>query len=118
MVDAKGMVTSLSSFVESLFGMGAAPHASGRQQDGEQHAPQGGGGNAYEAMEDIYERSQRGEDLSAESIRNLPAAHLQNLHRHGDAYMHGLIREFEREKEQEAARSWAEYDHDRMGRER
>ncbi len=117
-VDAKGMVTSLSSFVESLFGMGAAPHGPGRQQDGQQHAPQGGGGNAYEAMEEIYERSQRGEDLSAESIRNLPAAHLQNLHRHGDAYMHGLIREFEREREQEAARSWAEYDHDRMGRER
>lgn len=115
-VDAKGFVTSLASFIENLWG-DASP-APGHQQDGQQHAPQGGGGNAYEAMQEIYERSQRGEDLSAESIRNLPAAHWENLRSHGDAYMHSLIREFEMEKEREAAQSWAEYDHDRMGRER
>jgi hypothetical protein len=113
-VDAKGFVCSLASFIENLWG-DASP-----APDQQQHAPQTGrgGGDAYDALEEIYERSQRGEDLSAESIRNLPAAHWENLRSHGDAYMHSLIREFEREKEQEAAQSWAEYDHERMGRER
>jgi len=112
-VDAKGIVCSLASFIENLWG-DASP-----APDQQQQAPQTGrGGDAYNALEEIYERSQRGEDLSAESIRNLPAACWENLRAHGDAYMHTLIRDFEIEKEQEAARSWEEYDHDRMGRER
>ena len=111
-VDAAGKVASLASFVESLFGLSAATQSRQDPPNRAEHM----GGNDYEAMEDIAEQHARGQALPAEAIRHLSPAHLENLRHHGDAYMHNLIRDFEREKEQEVARSWDEYE--RGGRER
>ncbi|HEY5328267.1 MAG TPA: relaxase/mobilization nuclease domain-containing protein [Acidobacteriaceae bacterium] len=117
-VNVKGAAVALSSFVESLFGMGAAPSSPNHQQ--QQQAPQTGrgGGNAEQAWEEIYEAVQHGNSIPADSIRHLPPSELENLRRNGDAYIDNKITDIRREKEQEVARSWEDYDHERMGRER
>jgi hypothetical protein len=91
-VDGKGAAISLSSFVESLFGMGATPPP--RSPDQQQRA-------AYHAMESIYDSAQRGEALNASDVRNLPAEALMNILQHGDDYVREMIRDLVREKERE-----------------
>ncbi|HEY1638850.1 MAG TPA: MobQ family relaxase [Rhizomicrobium sp.] len=90
---AGGATVALSSFVESLFGMGAAsppPRSPAEQRSA-----------AYEAMESIYESTQRGEALSPSDVRNLPPSTLMNIRQHGDDYVREMIRDFEREKSRE-----------------
>jgi hypothetical protein len=100
---AGGAAVSLSSFVESLFGMGAAPPPP-RSSAEQQRA-------AYHAMESISESVERGEALNAADVRNLPAETLMNIRRHGDDYVREMIRDFARERERERD------DYDRGGRE-
>ena len=117
-VNVKGAAVALSSFVESLFGMGAASSSPDHQQ--QQHAPQTGrgGDSPADPWEEIYEAVTAGRNIPADSIRHLPPADLENLRSHGDAAINEKITDMEREKAQEAAQSWAEYEHERMGRER
>ena len=109
-VNVKGAAVSLSSFVESLFGMGKASTPASQQQDGQQHAPQGGrGASGDDAWEEIYEAVKHGRDIPADSIRHLPPSDLQNLRSHGDAVINDKIMMMEREKRRDLEHSWEEH---------
>jgi hypothetical protein len=91
-VDTKGIVVSLGSFVESLFGMGAKPEPASPQQQQQR---------AFEALERIEESLERGDRLSAADVASLVPTQIENLHRHGDAYMREMIDDLKRYREQE-----------------
>ena|SRR5271165_1355733 len=111
-VNVKGAVVALSSFIESLFGMGAAPSSLDQQQQ----APQTGGGADHpDHWEEIFEATQKGRSLSEDFVRHLPPAELENLHRLGDAGINNKIMDMQIAKAREEARSWDDYE--RGGRE-
>jgi hypothetical protein len=116
-VDGARVFGSLASFFESAFGLGGNAKPDHQQQ---QQAPQtgGGGGDVEQVWEEIYEAVQKGQSIQADTLRNMPPAELENLRSNGDAIVNNKIMEMRIEKEQEVAQSWAEYDHERMGRER
>ena len=90
---SKGFV-SLVGFIESLFGMKAKPPPSRGKELGQQEL-------ALEAMESIAESIQRGDALSPSDVANLLPTQLDNLKRHGDAYMLEMIADFERYRKDE-----------------
>jgi hypothetical protein len=114
-VDGARVFGSIASFFETAFGMSAPPSS-----DQQQQAPRSrsGGADIEKIWEEIYEAVQKGQSIPADSIRNMPPPELENLRSNGDAIVNNKIMEMRIEKEQEVAQSWADYDHDRMGRER
>lgn len=91
-VTAAGSVSSLASFLESaLFSTdsGAEPVYENQQE------------RTLAALDDIYESLQAGRNINAQSIRDLPPAHIDNLRKHGDAYILDMILDLERERARE-----------------
>lgn len=93
-VDTKGVVSSLGSFVESLLGM----------KTPKQISPQEAQQRAVEALERIEESLERGDRLTASDVANLLPIQLENLKRHGDAYMLEMISDLEKHREREQGR--------------
>ncbi|OYV36433.1 MAG: hypothetical protein B7Z80_15530 [Rhodospirillales bacterium 20-64-7] len=108
-VDTAGKFMSLSSFVESLFGMGKAQSA----PDEHTKLPPGPASDPEQAWEEIYQAVQQGRALPADAVRHLPPSDLENLRRHGDAHINDKILDMEREKERDETRGWE----DHLGRE-
>ena len=91
-VTAGGVTSSLGSFVESLLGMRAKPEPMTAQQQQQR---------ALEALDDIRESIERGEDLKAADVANLLPIQLENLKRHGDAFLREMIADIERDRQRE-----------------
>lgn len=103
-----GVAVSLSSFVESLFGMGKAPSSPDHQQ--QQQAPQTGRGDSSDdAWEEIYAARQQARNIPEDSIRHLSPADLENLRRHGDAHVNHKLMDMERQKAKEETLSWEDH---------
>jgi hypothetical protein len=95
-VDAGGAVSSLSSFVESLLGMGGGrPEPS----DGNDRIRQQR--RAAAALEEICDSIERGENLRASDLESLTPTTLENIKRHGDDYIREMIADLERDRERE-----------------
>ena len=95
-MNAAGVTSSLSSFVESLlFGfMGGT----GRPSSEEDYA------RAHASLEHMAEAMERGECMSTADIANLTHTHLVNIARGGDDYVRGIIDQIMRDRERDTSR--------------
>ena len=95
-MNAAGVTSSLSSFVESLlFGfMGGT----GRPSPEEDYA------RAHASLEHMAEAMERGECMSTADIANLTHTHLVNIARGGDDYVRGIIDQIMRDRERDTSR--------------
>ena len=94
-VNFKGAVESLGSFVESLFGMGTKrPPMTEQQQQA----------LALSALENIADSVEAGENLKAADVANLLPTHLDQLRRNGNSAMRLMISELEQYRKDERDR--------------
>lgn len=94
-LDSAGKIASLGSFLESLLGMKAKPSPMSAEQQQQR---------AVEALEEIADSIERGDRLNPSDVANLLPIQLENLKRHGDAFMQEMISDLDRYRERDRDR--------------